>query len=161
MEGSCTLVLGNTWRNVLARLACLGIFLIFFLKPNFELIKLDGDSMSPTILDGEVILVYTAAYRYDTPRVDDIIIIRDHHTGEKLIKRIIGKPGDVIGMYDGYLTVNNIIVNPELGRTMDYGFMDITHILEPDHFFYIGDNRFDSVFGKVSRIEIRGKIILR
>ena len=64
-------------------------------------------------------------------------------------------------MYDGYLTVNNIIVNPELGRTMDYGFMDITHILEPDHFFYIGDNRFDSVFGKVSRIEIRGKIVLR
>jgi len=117
--------------------------------------------MSPTILDGEVILVYTAAYRYDTPCVGDIIIIRDHHTGEKLIKRIIGKPGDVIGMYDGYITVNNVIVNPELGRTFDYGFMDITHIIEPDHFFYIGDNRFDSVFGKVSRIEIRGKIVLR
>tara|TARA_R110000824_G_scaffold125243_3_gene284228 strand:- start:582 stop:935 length:354 start_codon:yes stop_codon:yes gene_type:complete len=117
--------------------------------------------MSPTILDGEVVLVYTAAYRYDTPSVGDIIIIRDHNTGEKLIKRIIGISGDVIGMYDGFITVNNIIVNPDLGRTFEHGFVDITHICEPDHFFYIGDNRFDSAFGKVSRIEIRGKIILR
>jgi signal peptidase I len=75
-------------------------------------------SMQPTIQIGDRILVDKAAYdirmpfthlsliHLADPQRGDIVVLDSHAAGEKLVKRVIGIPGDVIAMRDNVLYVN-------------------------------------------------------
>ena len=54
-----------------------------------------GDSMSPTLKDGEVLLLNKIQYRFGKVKRGDIIAFSYADT-KYLIKRVIGLPGDVI-----------------------------------------------------------------
>lgn len=79
-------------------------------------------SMHPTILEGDVVLVNRLAYdikipltdsvlaRLDDPKRGDIVTFSSPKDGVRLIKRVIGLPGDVVAMRDKQLTVNGASV---------------------------------------------------
>jgi signal peptidase I len=82
-------------------------------------------SMRPTLLEGDVVLVNRLAYDLKLPLTDmavahlgeprrgDVVTLHSPQDGTRLIKRIVGLPGDVIEMRNEVLFVN--------GRPADYG----------------------------------------
>ncbi|MEK8032159.1 signal peptidase I [Ideonella sp. DXS29W] len=75
-------------------------------------------SMRPTILEGDVVLVNRLAYdakipltdvsvsRLGEPRRGDVVTFSSPKDGVRLVKRIVGLPGDELAMRDGVLFVN-------------------------------------------------------
>jgi len=115
-----------------------------------------GNSMTPTLRDGQVVLVNKVAYHLHAPERGDLVSVC---TGSGLmIKRIIGLPGEEVALRDGRLYVN--------GRLMPEPYVEL-----PDHFELasgkipsncygvIGDNRCGTVVAVVGRQRIVGKLM--
>lgn len=79
-------------------------------------------SMKPTILEGDRIFVNKLAYDlkipYTTvhiagwanPRRGDIVVFYSPADGTRLVKRVIGLPGDTLGMLNNQLVINGVAV---------------------------------------------------
>lgn len=88
-----------------------GVFILilslFLLSRIFlwQLVKVDGHSMDPTLADKEqlVVLKQTKINRFD------IVVANEEEGGQKkkIVKRVIGMPGDVIKYKNDTLTINN------------------------------------------------------
>lgn len=75
-------------------------------------------SMKPTILEGDRIYVNKLAYdlkvpfttahlaSWSEPERGDIVVFRSPVDGKRLVKRVVGIPGDVIRMEENHLTIN-------------------------------------------------------
>jgi signal peptidase I len=75
-------------------------------------------SMRPTLLEGDVVLVNRLAYDLKLPLTDvtlarlgepargDIVTFSSPADGTRLIKRIVGLPGDEVALRDGVLRIN-------------------------------------------------------
>ena len=58
-------------------------------------IRVDGDSMEPTLISGEYVIVSRLSYRLGSPQRGDIIVFHfPRDPKEEYIKRVIGLPGD-------------------------------------------------------------------
>jgi len=76
-------------------------------------------SMNPTILEGDLVYVNKTAYdlrfpltfyrlsKWSDPKRGDIVICFSPEDGTRLIKRVIGKPGDAIEMKNNTLFINS------------------------------------------------------
>ena len=92
-------------------------------------------SMRPTILEGDVVLVDRLAYdlklpltdivlaRLGEPRRGDIVTFSSPVDGMRLIKRVVGVPGDVVEMRD-----NRLVVNGEQARYAEIGHEAPAHV---------------------------------
>jgi signal peptidase I len=101
-------------RGFLLFVLCLGLFRTAIADWN----PLPSGSMRPTLLEGDVVLVNRIAYdlklpltdiavvRLGEPRRGDVVTFHSPQDGTRLIKRIVGLPGDVIEMRDEVLYVN-------------------------------------------------------
>ena len=90
-------------------------------------------SMRPTILEGDVVLVNRLAYNVKVPLTDvvlartadprrgDVVTFSSPLDGTRLIKRVVGLPGDTVAMRNGVLVVN--------GQPATYA--DAQTVLEP------------------------------
>lgn len=88
-----------------------GVFILilslFLLSRIFlwQFVKVDGHSMDPTLADKEqlVVLKQTKINRFD------IVVANEEEEGQKkkIVKRVIGMPGDVIKYKNDTLTINN------------------------------------------------------
>jgi signal peptidase I len=79
-----------------------------------------SESMHPTLLDGDVVLVNRVAYdlkvpltdisvaRLGEPRRGDVVTFHSPTDGVRLIKRLVGVPGDVVELRDDKLYVNGV-----------------------------------------------------
>ena len=77
-------------------------------------------SMKPTILEGDRIFVNKLAYdlkfpfttwklaQWDNPERGDIVVFFSPKDGKRLVKRVIGVPGDEIGMWKNQLILNGV-----------------------------------------------------
>ncbi len=154
-------------------------------------------SMEPTILIGDRILVNKLAYdlrvplthlslvRLADPKRGDIVIFDSRAAGKRLVKRVIGVPGDVVEMRHGQLVVNGtpaeysnvraeeqaLIAMEGIGTSAHGVQFDHTHPSSVDsfgpvtvpneHYLVLGDNRHNSAdsrfYGFVPRSEIVGR----
>ena len=90
-----------------------------------ELNHVPTGSMKPTILEGDRIFVNKLAYdlkipyttfhlaTWDNPKQGDIIVFKSPADGTRLVKRIIGVPGDRIAMQRNRLLINGTPLNYE------------------------------------------------
>jgi signal peptidase I len=127
----------------------------------FEFLIITGDSMNPTIVHGDRILVSKLAYRSREPEKGDIIAFK---MGLKMIvKRVASVPGDVIEVRDGQLYCNgkefahdSYFHNP---RRRSYGPI----VVQGGRVFVMGDNSALSVdsrdFGTIPYQDIIGKAV--
>ena len=117
-----------------------GIILFLILMTMFRSSLADWNvvptgSMKPGIIEGDRILVNKVAYdlhlpfsnislaRYADPQRGDIVIFDSKASETRLVKRVIGVPGDVVAMRDNVLTVNGkdfhyILEQPADNRTL-------------------------------------------
>lgn len=159
-----------TTSKLIAVVLILTFFVRGFLFTNYIVY---GQSMMPTIHDGERIIVNKVGYEMKEPDRFDLIIF--HATEESdYIKRVIGLPGDEIYYEDDLLYINDIPHDEyflEVHReahdkglfTEDFDLESQTgKTIVPDGYvFVLGDNRQNSVdsrqIGFVSTDEIVGQ----
>ena len=128
-------------------------------------VRVDGGSMDSTLKDGDILILNKLNNSYE--RFDVVVIDKD---GTKLIKRIIGLPGENIEYEDNDLYINEeLLKDIETSRTADFTLKELYNIEEiPEgYYFVMGDNRGNSVdsrdyrVGLVKESEIEGTTTIR
>ncbi|WP_249900378.1 signal peptidase I [Paenibacillus sp. PK3_47] len=119
-------------------LAVLGIscFLIFH---SIGLTRISGNSMNPSLNNGNVLLVNKWPLYTGSPGFGDVVVIRTPQLPYDIIKRVIGTEGDTVAIKDGTVLVNGHDF-PELYA---YGIpedMDEVYV-GAGEVFVLGDNR--------------------
>jgi signal peptidase I len=120
--------------------------LIYFLVRTFlfENYRVLGHSMDPTLDNDQFLVVNKLGYRLGEPERGDIIVFRDPRSDErKLIKRVIGLPGEVLEVQDGQVLINaQRLDEPYVANPGRYT-QEATPIPE-GMYFVLGDNRSNS-----------------
>ena len=146
-------------------LMCL-IFRIFF-----QVVRVDGESMYPTLKNGELLVINKQVVR----NVDNIkrgdIIVATTSAKHYVVKRVVGLPGDTIEVSPkGVVKINNEILkekylNPFTEDTVIVTGIDGTEKTKvPEgRYFLMGDNRFNSLdsreYGSVLQKDFLGKVV--
>ena len=111
----------------------------------------NGPSMQETLHTNDILILRR------TDKINRYDIVVASHNGDKLIKRVMGIPGDKIKCVSGIIYVNNEEVS-NYGYGTSFDFQQV--ILGDDEYFLIGDNREDSLdsryFGPVNKSDISG-----
>lgn len=135
------------------------LFRTFIITP----VRVNGDSMNQTLKDGEILLLE----KYDKKfKRFDIVVLK--YNDEKLVKRIIGMPGESVQYLNNILYINGEKVSEEFLTEETYDFdlkvLDYDKIPE-NYYFVVGDNRDNSLdsrlIGLISKDDIEGKAIFR
>lgn len=106
-------------------------------------VRVDGNSMLPTLENGEFVLVSKLSYTLGEFKRGDIIVFHfPPNPKEELIKRVIGLPGDRISARHGQVYVNDIPLNEPYIADAPYYSGD--WVVTEGHLFVLGDNRNNS-----------------
>lgn len=107
----------------------------------FQNTMVQGDSMYPNYFDGEQVLVEKLTYLLREPQRGEVIICRYDDTGDAMIKRVIGLPGETVEVRDGAIYIDGEALD-ESAYWNDYIVSDMAPVTVPeDHVFVVGDNR--------------------
>lgn len=126
----------------------------------------DGVSMKPNLQDNDIILLNKLDYRLDKINRFDVVVV--NWNGEKLVKRVVGLPGEHIEFKDNNLYIDGLveIERYKHGSTANFNLHSIGYLTLPgDKYFVVGDNRNNSVdsriIGPVDKKNILGKVTYR
>lgn len=188
--------LSSLWTN--NRLFIVLISLMVLFRTSFaDWNEVPTGSMKPTIIEGDRILVNKIAYdlnlpfthislkHFADPDYGDIVIFDSNKADKRLIKRVIGLPGDIIEMKDNTLIINGkaleyqLVTQTKNHITLKEKFNHIVHEIRlnypltnqhssfkatriPEkHYLVLGDNRNNSAdsrfIGLIPRSEILGR----
>ena len=154
------------WSKTLVSAAVYATLIVTF---GFQVARVEGLSMAPTLEDQDRLIVNKLAYRLHDPRVGDIVMLLYPEDPDKtFVKRVVAEPGDAIRSEDGHLYRNDVALPddfiPEEFRSDDtWG----PEVVPAAHYFVMGDHRnnsFDSrswTWAFVPKKYILGKIQLR
>ncbi len=107
-------------------------------RTRFQCFLVVGDSMEPTLRNGDLLIVDRAAYRGVAPVRDDIVVVR--YRGEPMVKRVVGLPGEDVEVRASRLTIDGRTVRA--GHGILTGHLDIGRgHLAADRYAVLGDNR--------------------
>lgn len=125
----------------------------------FEPIFVSGDSMIPTLQNGESLGVEKVSRYSSLPARGQIVIVTDPDNSETLVKRVVGLPGDTVEVKNSKLYINGQAqTEPYVSKTPYNNFKAVT--VPQDTVFVMGDNRANSkdsrFFGPVDRNAIIG-----
>lgn len=122
-------------------------------------VRVDGDSMNKTFKNGDILILY----KLSKIKRFDVIVLHEEKDNEKIIKRVIGMPGDTVAIKDGEIYINDEKIDDEYAYGMTTDYDRIT--LKSDEYFILGDNRLISkdsrYFGPIKEKEIKGKVVFR
>ena len=179
-------------RSVVRELVETGLMaLLVFLavRATFQNYRVHGHSMDPNLQDGEFLLVNRIEYAqinidklsnfvpflspgddpkrdvFTSPQRGDVIILEDPRQpqGDRLVKRVIGLPGDKLEIVSGTVYINGRLLHePYIPSPGDYTSPPI--VIPPNQFFVMGDNRRNSedsrYLGLIPRDLIIGKAMI-
>ena len=105
-----------------------------------------GDSMLPTLKEGNILLLNKFDYKFNEIERYDIVVIKTEK--EELIKRIIGLPGEHIEYKDSTLYINNKKYENKYNFiTDDFTLEEICDCdkIPENKYLVLGDNRGNSL----------------
>lgn len=137
----------------------------------------DGQSMMPTLENGNLLMVNKMTYNIRDIKRFDVVVFHANES-EDYVKRVIGLPGEHVAYKDNQLYINGELLEEpyldeyksephSLYRTADFSLEEITgeSTIPEGKVFVIGDNRngsYDSRdFGCIDIEQIVGKVNLR
>ena len=131
-------------------------------------VQMVGQSMMPLLQSGDVVLENRLSYDFGKPdRMDIVVFLRDDNKAN--IKRVIGIPGDVVQIKNGFIYLNGERLEAEdgLDEVALAGLAEHPVELGEGEYFLLGDNRDsseDSRFANVGNVrqeQIVGKVWMR
>ena len=131
----------------------------------FEFVRVDGDSMLPTLTTDERLFVEKLSKLSDDGiKHGDILIVKYPGKGDTAyVKRVVGLAGDTIEVREGTLYRNGEAVKEDytLDDEMKYTFESYT--VPEGNYFLLGDNRNDSLdshmIGPIPKEDIVGHAV--
>ena len=148
-------------KNIVEYVAII-IAVLLFRQFLFSPIRVSGDSMIPTLKDGDIMILNKIGYSIKGLDRFDIVVV--DYNGEKIIKRVIGLPGDYVEYNDNKLYINGEYIKEEYERknTNDFILEMIDENVIPDgKYLVLGDNRLVSsdsrIIGLIDKKDILGK----
>lgn len=165
------------WVKALGIAIIIAVIIRSFIFTNYVV---EGESMMPTLQNGNRLIVNKIDYEISKPKRFDILIFHATPT-EDYVKRVIGLPGDTIQFKNDVLYVNgNPIKEPFLNQyehdktelingklTQNFTLQGVTGKTKvpKGELFVMGDNRNHSsdsrVIGFVKESKVVGKVSLR
>ena len=126
--------------KALIAIATIFVIVLLFLKTQYSPVTVVGDSMYPTLQDGDILRTSTNIksnlITYDT------IICYSKNGKKTIIKRVVGLPGDTIEFKEGYIYINGVKREDDFPQMKEYPKETI--VLGADEFYCLGDNRNNS-----------------
>ena len=126
----------------------------------------DGQSMEDTLYDKNIVILYKLDYKLNDIKWFDVVVLK--YNGEKLIKRVIGLPGEHVEFKNGSLYINGFLTDENYGKvaTNDFKLETLGYLNIPgDMYFVVGDNRNNSVdsrvIGLIKKEDILGSVSYR
>jgi signal peptidase I len=141
------------WGRDIAIAIVLCLIVVQFIRPTI----VNGSSMEDTLHDRDYLLVNKQANKADELKYGDIIVFHsDLTTAEnvemKLIKRVIGVPGDRVYIKDGSVYVNDTALDDAYTKE-GYTAGDMEEVTVPGGaVFVMGDNRQNSEDSRFSAV---------
>lgn len=152
------------WFKTLASAAVYATLIVTF---GFQVARVEGQSMAPTLADQDRLIVNKFIYRISEPRRGDIVMLYYPLNPDKsFVKRVIAEEGDQVRIVDGRVFVNEVpladaYVPPEYRGHDDY----VPQVVPEGYYFVMGDHRNNSSdsrhWGPVPKKYIIGKVQLR
>ena len=152
------------WVKTLMSAAVYAVLIVTFL---FQVARVEGQSMAPTLEDQDRLIVNKLVYRIGEPRRGDIVMLYYPLNPEKsFVKRVIAEEGDTVRIVDGRVYVNDIplkddYVASEYRSHDDWG----PQVIPEGYDFVMGDHRNNSSdsrhWGMVPKKYIIGKVQIR
>lgn len=127
-----------------------------------------GPSMTPTLRNGDIVILDKLSYRFSEIKRDDIVALYYANT-KFLVKRVVGLPGETVEFKDNKLYINGKYYEEKyLGDdivTDNFSLEELNYTTIPDDMYLVlGDNRGDSMdsrdsdVGLIPKKDIYGKV---
>jgi len=152
------------WLKTLASAAVYATLIVTF---GFQVARVEGQSMAPTLADQDRLIVNKAAYKLGDPQIGDIVMLYYPNKPEKsFVKRVIAQEGDQVRIVAGKVYRNEVLMDdsfvpPEYRSHDDWG----PEVIPEGYYFVMGDHRNNSSdsrhWGYVPKKYIIGKVQLR
>src|SRR5687767_8929894 len=152
------------WLKTLASAAVYATLIVTF---GFQVARVEGQSMAPTLADQDRLIVNKLAYRLADPQRGDIVMLYYPINPDKsFVKRVIAEEGDAVRIVDGRVYVNDVplrddYVPAEYRSHDDWG----PQVIPEGYYFVMGDHRNNSSdsrhWGFVPKKYIIGKVQVR
>jgi signal peptidase I len=152
------------WFKTLVSAAVYATLIVTF---GFQVARVEGQSMAPTLEDQDRLIVNKLAYRLHDPQVGDIVMLYYPKDPDKsFVKRVVGEPNDTLKSVDGRVYRNGVPLDddfiPEQYRDHDtWGPLQVPE----GYYFVMGDHRSNSSDSRtwqyVPKRYIIGKVQLR
>ena len=152
------------WVRTLGSAAVYATLIVTF---GFQVARVEGQSMAPTLQDQDRLIVNKAVYRLSAPGRGDIVMLYYPVNPDKsFVKRVIAEEGDTVRITDGRVYVNDLplddsYVPPEYRSHEDWG----PQLIPEGYYFVMGDHRNNSSdsrhWGMVPKKYIIGRVQVR
>ena len=133
--------------------------------------QIPSQSMEPTLLPGDHVIVHQVAYQAAEPQQGDVVVYRyPDENGKRFLHRVIGLPGDQIAIREQVVYVNGEALSEPYTRHSDRSSMagHVRDHLPPitvplETYFLMGDNREESLdsrfLGPISKEHLLGRVL--
>lgn len=148
-------------------------------------------SMQDTLYENQTLVINRLAYRNRQPRTGDIIVFyqereigsfpqeflrslgnmnpfkrSENERRNRLVKRVIGTPGDVIDIADGHVYLNGEMLDEPYVKGLTFrDSFELPVTVGENQLFVMGDNREKSkdsrTFGLIDLSHVEGKVVFR
>ena len=153
------------WIKTFASAAVYATLIVTF---GFQVARVEGKSMEPTLQDQDRLIVNKAAYRFFGPpqRGDIVMLYYPRDPDKSFVKRVVAEEGDTVRIEDGQVYVNEVLqpdlfVPAEFKSHEDHGPI----VVQESYYFVMGDHRNNSSdsrhWGQVPEKYIIGRVQLR
>jgi signal peptidase I len=173
LDNSATVIMHrlNVWKDELVAwfktLASAAVYATLIVTFGFQVARVEGLSMAPTLADQDRLIVNKFAYRIGVPRRGDIVMLYYPLNPDKsFVKRVIAEEGDTVRIIDGRVYVNDIPLQDDYVKQENRSHDDWGPQVIPEGYdFVMGDNRNNSSdsrsWGMVPKKYIIGKVQIR
>ena len=175
----------TSWFGELARTIGLSIVLALGIRTFVaEARWIPSESMVPTLIINDKLIVDKVSYRFNDPQRGDIVVFLPTDTIKKndptlkdaFIKRLIGLPGDKVELRNGRVYINNKplpenylgegqLTSIDVCTSIDQPYLSKPVTVPPNSYLMLGDNRRNSYdsrcWGTVPRDHLIGRAVVR
>lgn len=153
----------RSWLQDVVETLLLAVILFLVINTLTGRYQVYGQSMEPSLHDGQYLLASKVVYWLHPPERGDVVVLDPPKSNDNIpyIKRIIGLPGDVVEAHDQRVWVNGVALNePYINAPPNYVG---NWVVADEEYFVLGDNRNNSSdshsWGILPRDHVLGKAI--